>query len=71
MSLFKFLPLNTIRNVCNDLSDASKAKKANADAVNEAGLDLKNYWNWSIQDHERLDKIGTRLFKERGIKREW
>lgn len=70
MSLFKFLPFNTIRNVCNDLSDAKKAKKASEDAMKEAGLDPKNYWNWTREDHERERIIRTRLFKERGVKRE-
>ncbi|CAG0941777.1 hypothetical protein BROC_01591 [Candidatus Brocadiaceae bacterium] len=71
MGLIKFLPFNTIRYVYNDLSDASKAKKATEDAEKEAGLDPQNYWNWSEEDFDRLRTIGKRLFKERGIKREW
>jgi hypothetical protein len=70
MGLFKFLPFNTIRNVYNDLSDASKAKKAREDAVKEAGLDPQNYWNWTKEDREREGTITKRLFKERGIKRD-
>ncbi|PWB55617.1 MAG: hypothetical protein C3F06_02475 [Candidatus Methanoperedenaceae archaeon] len=71
MGLFKFLPFNTLRIIYNDLSDASKEKKAREDAMKEAGLDPQNYWNWSIEDHEKERAIGKRLFKERGIKREW
>lgn len=71
MGLFKFLPFNTIRHVYNDLADAKKAKKAYEDAVNEAGLDLQNYWSWTAEDKKKLNAIGNRLCKERGVKRDW
>jgi hypothetical protein len=68
MGLIKLLPFNTMRFAYNTVTEGARRKKAIEDGRKAAGLDIKNYWTWTEDDHEREREAIKRIFRERGIK---